>query len=136
MIRFLSLLCALPAVAQAEVPRVVTDIAPIHSLTAQVMGDLGTPDLLLPPGADPHDFALRPSDAEALTQADLVIWVGEGLTPWLEDPLETLAPQATRLELLAAPGWSALAARERTSVKTETLPAFPLSLLFEPGGAI
>jgi len=73
MIRLLPAAMILPLPALADVPRVMTDIAPIHSLTAQVMGDLGTPDLLLPPGADPHDFALRPSDAAALGNADIVI---------------------------------------------------------------
>ena len=72
------------------------------------MGDLGAPDLLLPPGADPHDFALRPSDAKALGDADLVIWVGEGLTPWLMEPLATLAPQAQKMSLLDAQGRSPL----------------------------
>jgi zinc transport system substrate-binding protein len=112
MIRLLSLLCALPVTAVAQVPQVITDIAPIHSLTAQVMGDLGTPDLLLPPGADPHDFALRPSDATRLGDADLVIWVGEGLTPWLAEPLATLAPAAQQLQLLDTPGWAALDVRD------------------------
>ncbi|WP_400086528.1 zinc ABC transporter substrate-binding protein [Yoonia sp. R78084] len=111
MIRFLAAFSLLPSVALAEVPRVMTDIAPIHSLTAQVMGDLGQPDVLLPPGADPHDYALRPSDAERLSTADLVIWVGESLAPWLEEPLETLAPQALRFELLEVDGWEKLEAR-------------------------
>jgi zinc transport system substrate-binding protein len=112
MIRFLAALSIVPSFALAEVPRVMTDIAPIHSLTAQVMGELGQPDVLLPPGADPHDYALRPSDAELLGASDLVIWVGEGLTPWLEQPLETLAPQATHFSLLAVEGWAQLEARE------------------------
>lgn len=112
MIRFLAAIALLPAAASAEVPRVMTDIAPIHSLTAQVMGDLGTPDVLLPPGADPHDFALRPSDAARLGAADLVIWAGEGLTPWLEEPLGTLAPQASTLSLLETEGWDRLEIRE------------------------
>jgi len=112
MIRLLCAAMTFPMAAMADVPRVMTDIAPVHSLTAQVMGDLGTPDLLLPPGADPHDFALRPSDAAALGAAELMIWVGHGLTPWLEDPLETLAPQAARLELLETPGWDKLEVRD------------------------
>jgi len=113
MIRWLSVFCLLPLPALADVPRVVTDIAPIHSLTALVMGDLGQPDLLLPPGADPHDFALRPSDAGRLADAELVIWVGVGLTPWLEEPLETLAPDAKRISLLDTSGWDPLEAREK-----------------------
>lgn len=119
MIRPAAILLTLPATAMAEVPRVITDIAPVHSLTAQVMGDLGTPDLLLPPGADPHDFALRPSDAENLGVADLVIWVGEGLTPWLEEPLETLAPDAVQLSLLETGGWETLDIRELEEIALE-----------------
>lgn len=112
MIRLTLLLCTLPATLWAAPPRVMTDIAPVHSLTAQVMGDLGTPELLLPPDADPHDFALRPSDAQRLGDTDLVIWVGPGLTPWLQDPLETLAGGASRLVLLDTPGWEQLEVRE------------------------
>ena len=112
MIRFTLMLCTLPVALWAAPPRVMTDIAPVHSLTAQVMGDLGAPDLLLPPDADPHDFALRPSDAQRLTDAELVIWVGPGLTPWLEEPLATLTNDAAGLILLDTQGWDRLEVRE------------------------
>ncbi len=112
MIRFALPAALIPFAAHADVPRVMTDIDPIHSLTAQVMGDLGTPDVLLPPGADPHDFALRPSDAAALGDADIVFWVGEGLTPWLAEPLETLAAGAAHISLLEVEGWTKLDIRE------------------------
>ena len=72
---------ALPAFADA--PRVVTDIAPVHSLVSQVMAGVGTPDLLLDGSADPHSVQLKPSQARAVSQADLVVWVGEELEPWL-----------------------------------------------------
>jgi len=112
MIRFLTALTMLPAAAMADVPQVITDIAPIQSLTAQVMGGLGTPDMLLQPGADPHDFALSPDQAERLGKADLVIWVGEALVPWLKEPLQTLAPQAPLFSLLEVDGWDALEIRD------------------------
>lgn len=112
MIRQVVFLAILPVTLWAAPPQVMTDIAPVHSLTAQVMGELGTPDLLLPPDADPHDFALRPSDAHRLSEADLVIWVGSGLTPWLKDPLDTLATDAAQLALLDAPGWDRLELRD------------------------
>lgn len=103
------LLSALPATA--EVPRVLADVPPVHSLVARVMQGVGTPDLLLPPGASPHDFALRPSDAARLSDAEVVIWAGEGLTPWLHEPLETLAGGARTLELLETEGWTPLPPR-------------------------
>ena len=93
-------LAALPAAAQT--PNVVTDIAPVASLAAHVMGDLGTPRNLIKPGASPHDYALRPSDARALRDADVVFWIGGALTPWLEAPLETLSKNAEHVSLLNA----------------------------------
>ncbi len=88
----LALLTATPALA--DVPRVATDIAPIQSLVAQVMGDLGTPSVVVSPGGSPHGYSMRPSEARALATADIVVWVGEDLTPWLEGPIDTLAPGA------------------------------------------
>lgn len=97
-----SLAFSLPAMA--EVPRVVTDIHPVHSLVAQVMGDLGSPELLLERGASEHDFQLRPSQAAGLAEADLVVWIGPELTPWLDRALEGIGGEAARLGLLAVPG--------------------------------
>lgn len=93
-------LIATPAVA--EVPAVVTDFAPVQSLAAKVMGELGQPDTLVEQGADPHSYQLRPSQARALAGADLVIWVGPELTPWMERVLES-AVNAQIIGLLADP---------------------------------
>ncbi|MFP4327055.1 MAG: zinc ABC transporter substrate-binding protein [Paracoccaceae bacterium] len=92
---------ALAAPALADVPRVATDILPVHSLAAKVMEGLGRPDLIVPAGASPHGYALRPSEAGALERAELVIWVGEGLMPQLAGSIETLAGDAAVLELMA-----------------------------------
>lgn len=93
---------ALPALA--EVPRVVTDIPPVHAIAAQVMGELGQPDLLLDRGANAHNYQMRPSQAARLAEAGLVIWVGPEMTPWMERALDGLSPDVPRLGLLAAQG--------------------------------
>lgn len=90
----------LTTAAHADAPRVAVDIMPVHALVAQVMGDLGTPDLILPPNASPHGFSMRPSQARMLENADLVILVGEELTPWMEKPLSALAEETETLALL------------------------------------
>jgi zinc transport system substrate-binding protein len=97
------LLTSVAAPAMAEVPRVVTDIPPVHSLVAQVMGDLGQPDLLLEKGANAHSFQLRPSQAAGLQEAGLVVWIGPEMTPWLNRALEGTS-NAKELRLLAAEG--------------------------------
>ncbi|KFE36940.1 zinc ABC transporter substrate-binding protein [Thioclava atlantica] len=95
---------ALPNLAQAEVPKVLTDIPPVQSLAAQVMGDLGTPEILLDQGADPHEFQLRPSKARALQDASVTFWVGPELEPWLARALEGIGTKGQAVELLEAPG--------------------------------
>lgn len=96
----------------ADVPAVATDIAPVHALVSQVMEGVGTPDLIVPPRSSPHGYAMRPSEARALSGADLVVWVSPLLTPWLADPLESLASSASHLALLEQPGTRVLAFRE------------------------
>ncbi|MGI9395263.1 MAG: zinc ABC transporter substrate-binding protein [Boseongicola sp.] len=98
--------------AQADVPFVVTDIPPVHSLVARVMEGVGSPDLFIRAGASPHSYSLRPSEAAALERADLVFWIGHGLTPWMEKPLQTLAGGATRVELMAVEETIKLPARD------------------------
>jgi zinc transport system substrate-binding protein len=99
----ISLLLTIPTTALAEVPDVVTDIPPVHSLAAAVMGDLGTPTLLLDRGASPHGFQLKPSQMQAVSDADLVLWMGPTLAPWLDKALATRPENSAALDLLAAP---------------------------------
>jgi zinc transport system substrate-binding protein len=88
--------------AHADVPKVVTDIPPVHALVAQVMGNLGAPILLLTRGANGHDFQLRPSQAQDIAGADLIVWIGPEMTPWLDRAIPALAAQTETLPLLAA----------------------------------
>ena len=98
--------------AQAEVPSVAVDIAPVHSIVARVMEGVGEPDLIVPPGASPHGYSIRPSEAQALQDADIVFWIGPALTPWLGKSIGTLVPDAEVLELLAVSGTTELEFRE------------------------
>ncbi|WP_099827275.1 zinc ABC transporter substrate-binding protein [Oceaniglobus indicus] len=100
------------AMAQAAPPAVVADIAPVHSLVSQVMAGVGTPSLLIRPGASPHDYAMRPSDARALNAAQIVVWVGPELTPQLDTQIDTLAGGAVSVALLDQPGTLRLAVRD------------------------
>lgn len=103
------LLLATPSLAA---PKVVTDIAPLHSLVARVMEGVGEPALLLASGGTPHDYALRPSESALLQDADLLIWIGPELTPWLGRAREALAQDAVSIPLLAAAETRTLPFRE------------------------
>jgi zinc transport system substrate-binding protein len=86
----LLLLCGLlPLRAAFAAPSVIVSIAPLHSLAAAVMEGAGSPQLLLRGSSSPHSFSLRPSDARALQQAQLLFWVG----PTMELPLARIIDQ-------------------------------------------
>ncbi|MEN5092975.1 zinc ABC transporter substrate-binding protein [Pseudomonas protegens] len=69
--------------AQAEV-RVLTSIKPLQLIAAAVQDGVAIPEVLLPPGASPHNYALRPSDVRKVQSVDLLYWIGpdmEGFLP-------------------------------------------------------
>jgi zinc transport system substrate-binding protein len=90
--------------ARAEV-RVLTSIKPLQLIAAAVQDGLGRPEVLLPPGASPHHFALRPSDMRRVQSADLLYWIGPDM--------ETFLPRV-------------LDERERPSVAVQELPSLSL----------
>ena len=97
-------LALVASASMAEVPNVATDIPPVQSLAARVMAGLGAPDLIIRPGASPHGYALRPSEAAALQRADLVFFVSAELTPWLKRATQPLSAEAVMIELQSIPG--------------------------------
>lgn len=86
--------------ALTEAPKVVVDIAPVHSLVSMVMKGVGEPTLIIPANASPHDYTLRPSAAKALQNADIIFWMGSSLTPWLDRATTTLMKDAQMIALL------------------------------------
>ena len=105
-----ALLAATPALSA---PRVVTDFLPTQSLVARVMEGVGAPVSIVPPGASPHTYSMRPSQARTLAEAEVVIRVGEALAPWFEKAIEGLAEDAVKIELMTAPGVAVLGFPER-----------------------
>ncbi|MFJ4144885.1 zinc ABC transporter substrate-binding protein [Pseudomonas sp. NPDC089734] len=70
------------APAHAEV-RVLTSIKPLQLIAAAVQDGVGTPEVLLPPGASPHHYALRPSDVRRLKEVELFYWIGPDMESFL-----------------------------------------------------
>lgn len=91
------------AVGAQEPPKVVVSIAPIHSLVAQVMEGVGVPSLLMPTNTSPHSHHLKPSEAQQLQSADIIIWVGAGVESFLPEALEAYGGQKKIIELQTLP---------------------------------
>lgn len=73
----------------AATPHVLATIKPLQMIAAAVLEDIAEPEVLLPPAASPHNYALRPSDRRQLADADRVYWVGPDLERFLERLLES-----------------------------------------------
>jgi zinc transport system substrate-binding protein len=105
------LLWAIAPVRAGE-PSVVVSIKPVHSLVASVMEGVGEPVLLVESGGSPHGYTLKPSQAAALSDADLVVWIGEGLESYLSAPIASLVRGDRVLELADLAGIALLPLRE------------------------
>ena len=111
-IALLFLLFAANTSANADI-KVVTSIKPIHSLASYLMDGVGKPDLIVDGYNSPHAFAMKPSHAKMLQNADLIFWVGEDLESFLEKPLNSIAKKAEKIELMEIKGLNKLEFRER-----------------------
>ena len=105
-----ALLSAGPAMAG---PKVVASVVPVQSIVAAVMGDTGSPDLLLQGSMSEHRAVFTPSQIATLGDADLVFIVGHGL----EAKLATLGGSdavngKSFIQLSDAPGVTKLPVRQ------------------------
>jgi zinc transport system substrate-binding protein len=77
------------------------------------MDGVGKPDLIVDGYNSPHSFAMKPSHAKMLQNADLIFWVGEDMESFLEKPLNSIAKKAEKIELMEIKGLNKLEFRER-----------------------
>lgn len=77
--------CMAPAAADV---RLLASVKPLQLIAAAVQDGAGSPEVLLPPGASPHHYALRPSDVRALREATLFYWIGPDLEAFLPRVLD------------------------------------------------
>lgn len=103
MLRLVLLFTLLALPLRAEGLRIAVDLPAVQSLVAQVAGDAAEIGFVMRPGASPHGYAMRPSEARTLQNAQIVIWIGEEQSPWLAHAIETVAPNVVSLSLLDVP---------------------------------
>ena len=91
----------LAAVSQAHAEvRVLTSIKPLQQIAAAVQEGVGKPEVLLPPGASPHHYALRPSDVRRVGDADLLYWIGPDMENFLPRVLGTRSKPSVAVQAL------------------------------------
>jgi zinc transport system substrate-binding protein len=78
---------------------VVTAFYPLQEAAERVGGDRVHVTNLTAPGVEPHDLELTPDAVEAIAEADVVFYFGEGFQPAVEDALRDA--QGVTVDLLA-----------------------------------
>ena len=101
-------------------PNVVVTIKPVHSLAAAILEGIAEPKLLLDGAASPHSYALKPSDAEALSNADAIVRVSENLEVFLDKAIGALPGKARVIDLDKTPGLTLLPVRRDGGFMQET----------------
>ncbi len=81
---------------------VVASFYPLAVAVERSAGDLVTVVNLTPAGVEPHDLELAPDDLEAVVTADLVVYLGGGFQPAVEDGVQQA--EGATLDALQAVG--------------------------------
>lgn len=95
-IRALFILAAMLILSGYQVPhlhsstqiKIETSVFPLKEFAQAVAGERGEVSLLVPPGAEIHTWRPRPSDIVRLSSADLFLFIGSNMEPWLQDILD------------------------------------------------
>ncbi len=64
-------------------PNIVISIKPIHSLISFLMQGVKEPQVIVDGFLSEHEYYLKPSDIRKLEQAQLVIWMGNTIDPFM-----------------------------------------------------
>lgn len=75
--------CSLRAPGTGK-PLVMASVYPLAFFASQIGGDAVEVRLLVPPGAEPHDWEPTPRDVAAIGDARLLVYNGAGLEPWID----------------------------------------------------
>ncbi|PCI33463.1 MAG: hypothetical protein COB54_03955 [Alphaproteobacteria bacterium] len=69
---------------QAKNLKVIATIKPLYSLVASVMGDRGTPELMVNSGLDPHIYRLKPSNIRRIHDSDVIFYIDPDMEVFLK----------------------------------------------------
>jgi zinc transport system substrate-binding protein len=107
------------AYAQDAALKVTVTTKPVHALVLQVMEGVATPALIVDGASSPHTYALKPSDAKALNDADVVFRISEAVEPFTAKAIRGLPKSVQVVTLEQAPGVKRLPRRTGGAFETK-----------------
>jgi zinc transport system substrate-binding protein len=85
-------------------PTVVVTIKPLHALVARVMAGAGAPQLMVQGALSAHTYALKPSDAARLSEADVFFRMSDAMEPFTAKIVKSLPRRVRVVTLQETPG--------------------------------
>ena len=89
----------IPAGVYAAKLQVVASIFPISDMARQVGGPFVDVTTLVPPGASPHTFELKPGQVKAFSNARVFLMIGAGLEFWADSLIHASGQHLTTVVL-------------------------------------
>ena len=77
-------------------PVIVTTLFPFYDITSKLVEDKAEVSLLLPPGVEPHSFEPTPQDIIQIQEADIFIYTGDIMEPWVKDIVANI-PESVKI---------------------------------------
>ena len=77
--------------AQSPKLSVITTIFPLYDFAREIGKDKVAVRKLLPPGVEAHTFEPKPQDIALISRADIFIYTGRYMEPWVDDLLKGVA---------------------------------------------
>ena len=96
----------------SETIGIITTIKPIDSLVSAVVGDTGKTISLIPSETSPHEFRLKPSDARALQNGNIIFYISPHLETSIVKVFETLPKNIKIINLMEETGIENLSIRD------------------------
>ncbi len=69
---------------------VITTLFPLYDFSRNIAGPRADVSLLLPPGVEPHNFEPKPADMVRIESADVFVYTGPFMEPWVDKLLKGL----------------------------------------------
>lgn len=92
--------CAPGTHATTDEPIVVAAFYPLAEVAREIGGGAVRVVDLTPPGGEPHDLEMRPGDVRLIRDAGLILFLGGGFQPALEEAIDSLGAHDRAVDLL------------------------------------
>lgn len=79
-------------------PIIITTLFPFYDITSKLVADKAEISLLLPPGVESHSFEPTPQDTIKIQEADIFIYTGDIMEPWVKDIVANLPDSVTVID--------------------------------------